>query len=52
MSIRLMMEVERHTRELESQTALLKDALARIEKLEGELKSMKARMGKKETIEI
>lgn len=52
MSIKLMMEVERNTRELEAQAARLQEALARIEKLEGELRAMKARMGKRETVEI
>lgn len=52
MSIKMMMEVERHTRELEAQAACLQEALVRIEKLEGELKAMKARMGKRETVEI
>lgn len=52
MSIKLMMLVEATAKELETQTALLKDALARIEKLEGELRAMKARMSKKETVEI
>jgi hypothetical protein len=52
MSIKLMMEVERNTRELEAQATRLLEALARIEKLEGEIKAMKARMGKRETVEI
>lgn len=52
MSIKMMMEVERNTRELEAQVARLQEAFARIEKLEGEIKVMKARMGKKETVEI
>ena len=57
MSIKLMMEIERAHSRLDKVEEFYRapphlELLAKIEKIEGEIKAMKARMGKREPAEI